>query len=76
MFVLAGFTASAFLITACVFALACALDPEFARALLGTAPARTVTPIPVHIETGPVYCERSRRWRDPVTCRFVKSPVR
>jgi hypothetical protein len=27
-----------------------------------------------HEAPGPFYCQRTKRWRDPVTRRFVKSP--
>lgn len=38
---------------------------------------RAVAPIvPVAAPASPIWCERTRRWRDPVTRAFVKAPKR
>ncbi|MGU3656796.1 hypothetical protein [Methylobacterium fujisawaense] len=35
-----------------------------------TAPAAPAAPAP----SGPIFCPTTRRWRDPVSRRFVKAP--
>lgn len=36
-----------------------------------TAPAAPVAPAP----SGPIFCPVTKRWRDPVSRRFVKAPA-
>ncbi|WP_342111776.1 hypothetical protein [Methylobacterium sp. SI9] len=43
--------------------------PTFQRAAFVPAPAPAVAAL------APIWCERSRRWRHPVTRAFVKAPA-
>lgn len=45
------------------------LVPDFSLAAPVAAPA-------VDLPAGPYYCEATRRWRDPVTKKFVARPAR
>ena len=38
--------------------------------------APRLAPAAVPVPPAPIWCERTRRWRDPITRAFVKAPTR
>ncbi|MCJ2070057.1 hypothetical protein MKK75_14845 [Methylobacterium sp. J-030] len=42
---------------------------------LPTLRLATLAPAPTAAAPAPIWCERTRRWRHPVTRAFVKAPI-